>query len=116
MSDAKAVIETAIGRIPLAGSVVRLQVRATAEQRATLRVVDLRRRLEAADASYVGDITIAVDHPSRAHTGLDDSIDGITPRQALQRYLQGTKHDADEIAMLLEVAEQACFTASDERE
>ena len=116
VSDAKAVIETAIGRIPLAGSVVRLQVRATAEQRATLRVVDLRRRLEAADASYVGDITIAVDHPSRAHTGLDDSIDGITPRQALQRYLQGTKHDADEIAMLLEVAEQACFTASDERE
>jgi len=116
VNDAAAVIETAISRVALAGSVVRLQIRATANQRAVLRAVDLRRRLEAADASYVGDITIAVDHAPRAHIGSDDSIDGITPRQALQRYLQGVKHDAGEVMVLLEVAEQTCFAAPDERE
>ncbi len=110
-ADAAARIDQAISRVPVADSVVRLQIRATAEQKVSLNVIELRRRLEAAGASYVADIGISVDRAPRTAVGVDDdmTIDGITPRQALDRYLRSINHDPADIPILLEIAEQTCF-------
>jgi hypothetical protein len=87
----------------IAGSIVRVIIKTTPEQEAALRDDEIRKALEG--ASYIAGISREVDRPNRVRFG-DHAIEQMTPRQALELYMQVKNVPAERSATLLAAAEQ----------
>jgi len=96
-------IETAIERHDLQEAVVRVVIQATREQSAILSEEQIRSQLEEAGAFLVASVSIEV---AREERGRYSSVEqelmgGLTPRRALELYLQSKQLDPARIATLL---------------
>ena len=69
----------------IAGAIVRVIIKTTPEQEAALRDDEIRKALDG--ASYIAGISREVDRPNRVRFG-DHAIEQMTPRQALELYMQ----------------------------
>ena len=87
----------------IAGSIVRVIIKTTPEQEAALRDDEIRKALEG--AAYIAGISRDVDRPNRVRFG-DHAIEQMTPRQALELYMQVKNVSAARAATLLTAAEQ----------
>ncbi len=98
----------AIAQHTLDTAVVRLLVKATPEQASLLRETELREELHTAGAFFVAAIVIDVERPARGRfAGIEDQLQaGLTPRQALELYLQARQSDPQRIAALLAAADE----------
>jgi len=98
----------AIAQHTLDTAVVRLLVKATPEQASLLRETELREELRTAGAFFVAAIVIDVERPARGRfAGIEDQLQaGLTPRQALELYLQARQSDPQRIAALLAAADE----------
>jgi DNA repair protein SbcD/Mre11 len=107
-SDPQARVATAIEKQALGQAVVRVQIEATQEQAALLRIEEIQQLLEAAGAFQIAAIATEVERASRGRlAGSDRNIlNGLTPRKALELYLRSKNTAEDRIAALLEAAEE----------
>lgn len=87
----------------IAGAIVRVIIKTTAEQEAALHDDEIRKTLEG--AAYIAGISREVDRPNRVRFG-DHAVEQMTPRQALELYMQVKNVPADRSATLLAAAEQ----------
>jgi exonuclease SbcD len=87
----------------IAGSIVRVIIKTTPEQEAALRDDEIRKALEG--AAYIAGISRDVDRPNRVRFG-DHAVEQMTPRQALELYMQVKNVPATRAATLLSAAEQ----------
>jgi exonuclease SbcD len=87
----------------IAGSIVRVIIKTTPEQEAALRDDEIRKALEG--AAYIVGISRDVDRPNRVRFG-DHAVEQMTPRQALELYMQVKNVPATRAATLLSAAEQ----------
>lgn len=101
-------IAHAIAQHTLDTAVVRLLVKATPEQASLLREAELREELHTAGAFFVAAIAIDVERQARGRfTGIEDQLQtGLTPRRALELYLQSRQTDPQRIAVLLGAADE----------
>lgn len=98
----------AIAQQHLESAVVRVEIKATQQQAATLREESIREQLEATGASVIAAVAIEVEREGR---GRFDDVgselrDGLTPRRALELYLKTKQTDPDRIAVLLAAADE----------
>jgi exonuclease SbcD len=107
-AEPQARVATAIEKRALRDAVVRVKVDATAEQAALLRTDEIQRQLEEAGVFAIAAIAIDVERSSRARLGegAQDLLEGLTPRRALELYLQTKNTPEDRIAALLAAAEE----------
>jgi exonuclease SbcD len=87
----------------IAGSIVRVIIKTTPEQEAALRDDEIRKALEG--AAYIAGISRDVDRPNRVRFG-DHAVEQMTPRQALELYMQVKNVPTARAATLLSAAEQ----------
>lgn len=87
----------------IAGSIVRVIIKTTPEQEAALRDDEIRKALEG--AAYIAGISRDVDRPNRVRFG-DHAIEQMTPRQALELYMQVKNVSAARAATLLTAADR----------
>ncbi|RRR76744.1 MAG: exonuclease SbcCD subunit D [Candidatus Viridilinea halotolerans] len=89
-SDPLEQVRTLIGRHDLREAVVRVELQAEREQVPQLREERIRELLEAAEAFFIAAIKINVERSGRNRlAGMDQELlDGLTPRRALELYLQ----------------------------
>jgi exonuclease SbcD len=87
----------------IAGSIVRVIIKTTPEQEAALRDDEIRKALEG--AAYIVGISRDVDRPNRVRFG-DHAVEQMTPRQALELYMQVKNVPTARAATLLSAAEQ----------
>jgi len=87
---------------------VRVQIEATQEQAALLRIEEIHQLLEEAGAFQIAAIATEVDRANRGRlAGAERNIlDGLTPRKALELYLRSKNTAEDRIAALLEAADE----------
>lgn len=109
-SDPAGRITAAIERHLLHEAVVRLDVRATREQTATLRTDELRQQLEQAQTYHIAAVSIEAERDTRGRLLPDqegeDVLRGLTPRRALELYLQTRDTDPQRAAALLAAADE----------
>jgi exonuclease SbcD len=101
-------IAVAIGRHDLSRAVVRVEVKATREQAATLREDAIRQQLEEAEAFIIAGIAIVVEREGRARLAEveHELMQGLAPRRALELYLKMKDTDPERIAVLLAAADE----------
>ncbi len=87
----------------IAGSIVRVIIKTTPEQEAALRDDEIRKALEG--AAYIAGISRDVDRPNRVRFG-DHAIEQMTPRQALELYMQVKNVSAARAATLRTAADR----------
>lgn len=109
-SDPLGQLATLIGRQDLREAVVRLELQATREQAALLRVEELRRLIEQAGAFVVAAVAVRVERSGRRRfAGAEpELLDGLTPRRALELYLRSKQPplSPERIAALLAAADE----------
>lgn len=108
-SDPQARVAGAIERQPdLASAVVRVEIKAGQEQANALREDAIRRQLEAAGACVVAAVVIDVVREVRGRFAAAECelAEGLTPRRALELYLQAKQTDPARIAVLLAAADE----------
>lgn len=107
-SDPQGRISHALTRHNLDDAVVRVEVKATQEQTTALREETIRTELEAAGAFVIAAIVIDVERETRGRFGDAgrELRDGLTPRRALELYLQAKHTDPDRMAVLLTAADE----------
>jgi exonuclease SbcD len=106
--EPQARVALAIEKRDLQGAVVRVKVEALGEQAALLRTDEIRRQIEEAGAFDVAGIAIDVERASRSRLGeaSQDLLEGLTPRRALELYLQSKNTPEERLAELLAAAEE----------
>jgi exonuclease SbcD len=109
--DPTAQIVDALERAPLQDAVVRLIVRTTADRDVLIRENEVRRALD--PAFYIAAILRDVVRPERMRLGAQDEVAGLTPVEALERYLKVSETPPDRIEVLLQYAEQLISTRED---
>jgi exonuclease SbcD len=100
----------AIQQKPIQDAVVRVIVRTTAELDVLIRENEIRRALS--DAFYVAAIVHDVVRPERVRLGDQADLAGMTPIEAIERYLQVKETPSDRIAVLKHHAELLASTLS----
>jgi exonuclease SbcD len=101
--DPTAQILDAIERRRIQGAVVRVLIRTTPDRDLLIRENEIRRALQ--DAFYVSTIVHDVIRPERIRLGDQADIAGLTPIEALERYLQAKETPPDRTALLKQYAE-----------
>jgi exonuclease SbcD len=96
--DPTAQVVNAVERAPTQGAVVRVLVRTTPERDVLIRENEIRRTLK--DAFYVSSIVHDVVRPERIRLGDQSDIAGLTPLEALERYLRAKQATEDRIEVL----------------
>ncbi len=94
----------AIAQHPIADAIVRLTIHTTAEVEARLDDAAIRQAL--APAFYVAAISREVKRPSRLRLGSQESIETLTPREILERYLIARQTPPERIEQLLRYADE----------
>ncbi len=107
-SDPQARVISAIERRTLHDAVVRVEVRATREQAAMLEEEPLRKHLETAGAAYIAGVVFEVEREQRSRfaEAAEEVMSGLTPRRALELYLQSKNGEPQRIAALLAAADE----------
>jgi len=85
-------------------AVVRLQIKLAAEAEPLLDEGAIRKRLEA--AFYVAAVAREVERPTRLRLGGQETIEALTPREVLARYLQARQVPAARAEVLLHYADE----------
>lgn len=106
-------IVDALEQAPLAGAVVRLIVRTTADRDVLIRESEVRRALD--PAFYIAAILRDVVRPERMRLGAQEDVAGLTPLEALERYLQVRETPRDRIQVLMQYAEQLISAGEDDQ-
>jgi DNA repair protein SbcD/Mre11 len=101
-------IAAAIQKHPLSQAVVRLEVQATHEQAGALEESTLRTWLYEAGAFLVATIAIEVERDTRSRFAAAEQevMQGLTPRRALELYLQAKETSPERLAALLAAADE----------
>jgi exonuclease SbcD len=102
--DPTAQVVQAIERKEIDDAVVRLQIRTTADRDVLIRENEVRQALKT--AFYIAGIVHNVVRPERLRLGDQAEIAGLTPLEALERYLQVKETAPERIAELVEHARQ----------
>lgn len=107
-AEPQARVATAISKRNLHDAVVRVRVEATAEQAALLRTDEIQTQLDQAEAFSVAAIAIDVERGTRGRLGDtgQDLLDGLTPRRALELYLESKNISDDRRTDLLAAAQE----------
>ncbi|MBI1800467.1 MAG: exonuclease SbcCD subunit D [Chloroflexi bacterium] len=92
----------AIARQPIEGAIVRLQIQVPLEKAGLLRDADIRQALK--PAWTIATINKEVEEPDRVRLG-GGRVEGLTPREALARYLAEKQAPPEHAQRLLERAE-----------
>jgi exonuclease SbcD len=109
--DPTAQITDAIARASIAGAVVRVIIRTTADRNVLIRENEIRRALQ--DAFYVSAIVHDVVRPERIRLGDQSELASLSPLEALERYLQVRETPSERIEVLKQHA--VYLLASQER-
>lgn len=96
--DPTAQVVRAIEGAPVDGAVVRVIIRTTADRDVLIREHEIRRPL--AGAFFVSAIVHDVVRPERIRLGDQKEIAGLTPMEALERYLEVKQTPPERIALL----------------
>jgi exonuclease SbcD len=96
--DPTAQIIAAIERASIQGAVVRVLIRTTPDRDVLIREKEIGRALQ--DAFYVSAIVHDVVRPERIRLGDQNDIAGLTPLQALERYLKAKQTSEERIEVL----------------
>ncbi len=98
----------AIARQDVRQAVVRVVIKAAQEQTASLREEPLREQLNAQAAFFIATIAIEVERDVRGRfaNAEQELYAGLTPRRALELYLQAKQTDPDRISTLLAAADE----------
>ncbi len=106
--DPQARVALAIEKQNLHDAVVRVKVETLAEQAPLLRTDEIHRQLEEAGAFSIAAIAIEVERTGRSRLGESgqELLEGLTPRRALELYLQSKQTPDDRLAALLAAAEE----------
>lgn len=107
-SDPAARITAAIAHHTLADAVVRVEVQATREQAILLREDAMRQQLEEQGAFFIAAVNIEVEreHRRRLPEAEQELLQGLSPRRALELYLQAKQAPPEHIAPLLAAADE----------
>ncbi len=107
-SDPAARLSAAIKRYDLSNAIVRVEIKATRDQQAMLPEDAVRQQLNAAHAFFIGGITFDIERTTRGRFAAAESdlMDGLTPRRALEIYLQSKQIDPDRMRILLSAADE----------
>ena len=101
--DPTAAVLHAVDRNDVEGAIVRLRIKVTAEKEAQIRESEIRKALKG--AYYIAAINREVEQEHRSRLGAR-TAEGITPREALQLYLELWKVTQDRARVLLEYGER----------
>ncbi|ABX06088.1 MAG TPA: exonuclease SbcCD subunit D [Herpetosiphon sp.] len=106
-SDPMERVAQAISKRDLNGAVVRLLISATAEQRPQLDETELRRLLEAAETHVIASIAIEAQRSERTRYAAvaSELNEGLTPRRALEIYLESSNISATRREQMLKAAD-----------
>ena len=106
-SDPMERVAQAISKRDLNGAVVRLLISATAEQRPQLDETELRRLLEAAETHVIASIAIEAQRSERTRYAAvaSELNEGLTPRRALEIYLETSNISATRREQMLKAAD-----------
>ncbi|HUT18904.1 MAG TPA: exonuclease SbcCD subunit D [Anaerolineae bacterium] len=105
-------ILAALERAPIEDAVVRLIVRTTADRDVLIRENEVRRALD--PAFYIAAILHDVVRPERMRLGAQEDVAGLTPLEALERYLQVRETSRDRLQVLMHHAELLVSTHEDD--
>jgi DNA repair protein SbcD/Mre11 len=106
--EPQARVALAIEKHNLRDAVVRVKVDALPDQAAQIRTDTIQEQLELAGAFNVAGISIDVERANRGRLAEADRdvLDGLTPRRALELYLQAKNTPEDRLAALLAAADE----------
>lgn len=106
-SDPMERVAQAISKRDLNGAVVRLLISAAAEQRPQLDETELRRLLETAETHVIASIAIETQRSERTRYAAvaSELNEGLTPRRALEIYLESSNINAARREQMLEAAD-----------
>ncbi|KPL85906.1 metallophosphoesterase family protein [Herpetosiphon geysericola] len=106
-SDPMERVAQAMSKRDLAGAVVRLLISAAAEQRPQLDEAELRRLLEAAETHVIASIAIDAKRSERTRYAAvaSELNEGLTPRRALEIYLESSNISATRREHMLKAAD-----------
>ena len=106
-SDPMERVAQAISKRDLNGAVVRLLISAAAEQRPQLDETELRRLLEAAETHVIASIAIEAQRSERTRYAAvaSELNEGLTPRRALEIYLETSNISATRREQMLKAAD-----------
>jgi exonuclease SbcD len=107
-ADPHARVVTAIEKQTVTNAVVRLLIEAKNEQVGQIRPEALRALLTERGANHIAAVSVEVERITRNRLGerAHELLDGLTPRRALEFYLQSEKTDPDRIRELLAAADE----------
>ncbi len=107
-SDPEERLAAALKRQDLAEAIVRLTIKASAEQRSLFVEETIRRQLLEAGAFFVAAVSVEVERSGRGRLGEAgrELLAGLSPRRALELSLQQRQTDPDRIAALLAAADE----------
>jgi exonuclease SbcD len=105
-----------VSRRNLRDAVVRVQVRARREQAALLHEDTIRQQLIEAQSFVVANVVIDIERETRSRLehAAEEMMQGLTPRRALELYLQARDTDSARIATLLAAADELLAEDSEE--
>lgn len=101
--DPTAQVTAAIEQAQIKNAVVRVVIQTTAERDIMIRENEIRRALD--EAFYISAIIHDVVRPERMRLGAQEDMAGLTPIEALERYLKIRETAPDRIAVLKHYAE-----------
>ena len=102
--DPTAEVLAAIDEQDIAEAVVRVIIHTTPDKEPLIRESEIRRRLS--DAFHVAAIIRDVERKTRLRLGTDQSVEEMTPRQVLERYLEVKQTPPERLQVLLEYADR----------
>jgi exonuclease SbcD len=108
--DPTAEVLAAIDGHDITEAVVRVIIHTTPDKEPLIQESEIRRRL--ADAFHVAAMIRDVERKTRLRLGTDQAVEGMTPRQVLERYLQVKQTPPERAQVLLEYADWIIETIS----
>jgi exonuclease SbcD len=115
-SDPSGKVTEQVSRRNLRDAVVRVQVRARREQAALLHEDTIRQQLLEAQSFVVANVVIDIERETRSRLehAAEEMMQGLTPRRALELYLQARDTDSARIATLLAAADELLAEEAEE--
>jgi exonuclease SbcD len=107
-SDPQERIRVAIARHDVCQAVVRVEIKATREQAATLSEEPVRQQLDEGQAWVIAAVVIDIERDVRRRlAGAEEELmRGLSPRRALELYLQSKETDPQRVEALLAAADE----------
>ncbi len=102
--DPTAEVLAAIDEHDITEAVVRVIIHTTPDKEPLIRENEIRRRL--ADAFHVAAMVRDVERKTRLRLGTDQTVEEMTPRQMLERYLEVKQTPPERAQVLLEYADR----------